>query len=379
MNQKSFAITTAMLAIGLCGPLRAESTTELRVGAFGGNIGNARVQVCFSSYGSAQYYYLRHRAGIRLELADVEDESVRFDLMKAALEKGDVEFAEASGGFASDSAPTGYWKLRADGDGWVGEWRNPAGTKQLPIKLARLPSSATDTTDSGECPSSYYAPLRDDLQITYADATFEGHAYRTLTTPAATAMALPEGAPAAKAIHDAAINWLKDQAVFGYECSAGNGSGSVALDRTLQPIVWTDDFLVQEDNLPETYCGGAHGNFEQNVIVWDLAKGQTIDTWSWIQDPSLEVTRSDDGEPHRSSFRELLNQRHPRNVANDTCAEFVDQMTIAPPYPSAEGLVFPTIFFHAMRVCGDAITLSWSDAEPHLSEAGKAALKRWTK
>ncbi len=379
MNQKSFAITTAVLAIGLCGPLCAESTTELHVGAFSGNIGSARVQVCFSSYGSAQYYDLRHRAGIRLEPADLPEGVDAAEWMQNEFSRGNLELVEASGSFASATPPTGIWHLQYESDGWRGEWRDPANSKQLPIRLARIKGITTTDADSGECPSSFYAPLRDDLQITYADATFEGHAYRTLTTPAATAMALPEGALAAKAIHDAAIHWLKDQAVFGYECSAGNGSGSVALDRTLQPMVWTDDFLVQEDNLPETYCGGAHGNFEQNFVVWDLAKGQTIDTWSWIQDPSLEVTRSDDGEPHRSTFRELLNQRHPRNVADDQCAEFLDQMTIAPPYPSAEGLVFPTIFFHAMRVCGDAITLSWSDAAPHLSKAGKAALKRWTK
>lgn len=355
----------------------AESTSSPRFGAFEGTIGTSRIRACFSSYGAAQYYYLRHHAGIRLEIAGVEDDALRADQAKAALAEGKIEFFEATSTWAKESDASGHWALRADAGGWSGEWRSPDDSKHLPITLKRLPGSDGELLPDGECPPAHFAPLRDDLRISYADAKFEGHAYRTLTTASAMAMDLPETAPAAKAIHAYAIRWLQDQAMFGYECAIGNGGGSIALDRTLQPVVWTNRFLVQEDNLPETYCGGAHGNFEQHHVVWDLDTGKTIDTWSWFNNPSIDVTQSEDGEPARPALRQLLHDHYPRVGPDEECREYLDIMSIDPPHPTADGLVFPTTFFHAMRACGDDITLTWEQAAPHLSEAGSSVQKQW--
>ena len=369
---KPIAIAAAVLLMHLSGASCAEPRSGPRFGAFEGTIGKSRIRACFSRHGAAQYYYLRHHAGIRLEIADVEDDALRLDMAKAALENGEIRFFEATSTWANASEASGFWTLRADAAGWSGEWRSPDKSKHLPITLKRLPGSDGELLPDGECPPAHFAPLRDDLQITYADADFEGHAYRTLTTASAMAMDLPGTTPAAKAIHDDAIRWLQDQAMFGYECAIGNGSGNVALDRTLRPVVWSGRFLVQEDNLPDTYCGGAHGNFEQHHVVWDLDTGKPIDTWSWFDHPSIDVTQTEDGEPVRSALRQLLHDHYPRIGPDEECREYLDIMSIAPPYPTAEGLVFPTTFFHAMRACGDPITLTWEQVAPHVSEAGKA-------
>ncbi len=376
---KPIATAAALLLMHFSGASCAESTSGPHVGAFEGTIGQSRIRACFSGYGAAQYYYLRHHAGIRLEMAGVEDDALRFDAAKAALEDGKIDFFEATGTWAKASEASGFWSLRADAAGWSGEWRSPDDRKRLPIALKRLPGSDGALLPDGQCPPSHFAPLRDDLRITYADAAFDGHAYRTLTTTAATAMDLPGTPPAAKAIHDYAIRWLQDQAMFGYECAIDNGGGNIALDRTLAPVAWNAHHLVMSDSLPETYCGGAHGFFEQNHVVWDLAHGEQIDTWTWIRngEDALRVTEAEDGELIRSAFLQLLHAHHPRNVADDECAEFVEQASIAPPYPAPTGLVFPTTFFHAMRACGDDITLTWEQAAPHLTDAGRAAMRAW--
>lgn len=376
---KPIAMAAALLLMHLSGASRAESTPGLHFGAFEGTIGKSRIRACFSGDGVAQYYYLRHHAGIRLEIAGVEDDALRFDRAKAALENGKIDFFEATSTWAKASEASGNWTLRANAAGWSGEWLSPDRSKRLPITLKRLPGSEGELLPDGQCPPAHFAPLRDDLQIIYADADFEGHAYRTLTTTAATAMDLPGTTPAAKAIHDDAIRWLQDQAMFGYECAIGNGGGSIALDRTLQPVVWTDRFLVQEDNLPETYCGGAHGNFEQHHVVWDLDTGRTIDTWSWFENASMDIKQSEDGEPERSALRQLLHDHYPRVGPDEACREYLDIMSIDPPYPTANGLVFPTTFFHAMRACGDPIPLTWEQAAPHLSDAGKVVMQEWSK
>mgnify|MGYP001457176568 CR=1 FL=1 len=73
-----------------------------------------------------------------------------------------------------------------------------------------------------------------------------------------------------------------------------------------------------------------------------------------------------------SPFRKALESRHPRNLADDECREVIALMSVSAPYPTRDGLVFPTSFFHAMRACGDDIVLPWREAEPFLNESGRA-------
>ncbi len=383
MRVSATTIRMAALLLGLAvgAEVRAEATATARVGAWHGTIGKSQVHVCFTKFGEGHYYYLRHRAGIRLEVPDAGDAADRFERLTNALTLGELDLVEASGTFGSDSAPTGLWTLHADGDGWTGDWRKPDGSRTLPIRLTRLPSTGrSPKVDGSDCPGEYYAPLRDDLRVTEDEAEFEGHRYSTLTTPSATAMAINAEAKVSNGINAHAKNWLEEQAVFAHDCALGTGSGKIALARTLEPIVWSQDFIVQLDNLPDTYCGGAHTFSQQNYIVWDLAGGERIDTWSWIDGGAalLKLTDTDDGEQVATSFRQLLHDRHPRNTADDQCAEVMNVMGINAPYPTARGLTFPTDFFHAMRACGNDVLLTWAQVAPYLSEAGQAAMKRST-
>ena len=50
---------------------------------------------------------------------------------------------------------------------------------------------------------------------------------------------------------------------------------------------------------------------------------------------------------------------------------------VQPPYPSAQGLVFNTHFFHAMRACNDEVPLGWKQLWPNLSTEGCAAAKQF--
>ena len=58
-------------------------------------------------------------------------------------------------------------------------------------------------------------------------------------------------------------------------------------------------------------------------------------------------------------------------IEGDDCREVLNLMSVQPPYPSAQGLVFNTDFFHAMRACNDEVPLTWKQLWPYLSAQGR--------
>lgn len=98
-----------------------------------------------------------------------------------------------------------------------------------------------------------------------------------------------------------------------------------------------------------------------------------VDTWAWLQggEKSLIAHTGKSGQPIASGLMRLIKQRHPRNEDGDDCREVLDHMSVKPPYPSMQGLVFSTGFFHAMRACNDEVPLTWKQLWPYLSAQGR--------
>jgi hypothetical protein len=343
-------------------------------GTWAGTLGRSKILTCFNAYGQGEYYDLRHRHPLRLQ-AEGDDVEQRDARLTAALADGHIRVSEVGGPSFEPTPPTGHWSLHAEGeDALLGEWTDPAGQRVVPLRLSRV---ATRGASDGECDAAYYAPIAENITITRDTATFEGRTYEQWTTADAVAMAPAADSPGATAIRTASEAWLRDRAVFAFQCEAGRGMVGEPLGASLEPVVWTDTLLVQRDGLPETYCGGAHGNFSTDYVVWDLQRGERIDPWTWITDgeAALRGTEREDGEVEASALSKALEARHPRNLPDDDCRDALAHMTVSAPYPTRDGLVFPNSFFHAMRACGDDIVLPWRDAEPFLSESGRA-LKR---
>jgi len=376
----------ALAAAALGGaPAWAETPSPPFAGVWAGTLGTARIQVCLVGDGSAEYYYLRHKRGIRLEAPGASANANGADLIARALASGRLELEERMQGPAADGKLTGRWKLQPDDKGGlVGAWTAPDGKAQAPIQLARVTApfkTRVSYAGGDDCHPSFYEPLRSGLRLKMADAKFEGHAYRTVETGQATALELPPGTPHAATINAHAIDWLKDQAVLAYQCEIGRGGTDEPLGSSLAPAVWSQAWLVLRDLLPDTYCGGAHGNAALSYVTWSLERGERVDTWKWIQGggQALKVRQNAAGDEIKAPLMQLLEQLHPRNQKDDECAEVIEQMDLSAPYPTSTALVFPTTFFHAMRACSDEITLSWKQAAPFLSAQGRAAMAASTK
>ncbi len=345
-------------------------------GTWAGSLGRSEIRACFSAYGQAEYYYLRHRHSLRLQ-AEGDDVEQRDAQLMAALADGRIRVSEVGGPSFEPTPPTGHWSLDAEGENaLLGEWTNPTGQRVLPLRLHRVAAQGA----SGECDDAYYAPIVEGLRITRDTATFEGRPHDQWSTADATAMVPPADSPGAAAIRAAGEAWLRDRAVFAFQCEAGRGMVGEPLGASLEPVVWTDTLLVQRDGLPETYCGGAHGNFSTDYVVWDLQRGERIDPWTWIVDgeAALRGTEREDGEVEASALSKALEAHHPRNLPDDECREVIAMMSVSAPYPTRDGLVFPNTFFHAMRACGDDIVLPWREAEPFLSDAGRAVMRAFS-
>lgn len=326
----------------------AAVAAETSAGAWKGRIGNAEVMVCFSETGS-EYYYLRHRRGVRLDAtgADSFDES------------------NATSNFPGEIS--GRWRIESrSATAITGTWTSPKGERRLPIRLERLPGKA--------CAPAFEEPLRRAVQVQRKPMNFEGHAYRELASEQAAAFELDAALPHAAALNRWAMDWLREQAVEAYGCDLSRGGPPEPLGRSLRPVVWNARFLVLQDLLPDTFCGGAHGNASLGYTTWSLAQGEIVDTWAWIQGGQKALMTKDNaqGEPVQAPLFRLLAQAHPRNAKDDDCAEFMDIMGVETPYPVADGMKFPTRFSHARRDCEDEVQLSWRQLAPFLSPAGKA-------
>jgi hypothetical protein len=219
----------------------ADTPSPPFAGVWAGTIGTARVQVCLAGDDSTEYYYLRHKRGIRLQASGAADNPRNEDLIAKALGSGRLELDERSTGTTLERRFTGRWKLQPDDRGGLsGTWSAPGGGQPLPVQLARLtrPFKTRESYPGGDpCHPSFYEPLKSGLRFTYSAAAFEGHLYRGVATGQAVAFEVPADTPHAAKINAYAIDWLKNQAVLAYQCDIGRGAGEAALDSSLTPLV----------------------------------------------------------------------------------------------------------------------------------------------
>jgi len=282
----------------------------------------------------------------------------------------------------SDDKASGHWQLEAKSPTEViGTWTVPSGGKEAPISLRKVSAAAPQApTYGGACGQAYYEPIRAAIQLKYQPAQFEGHAYREISSEEATSMDVPASVPHAGELNRYAIEWLRDQSAIAFDCNSGRGyGGDEPIGSSLKPMVWTPQFLVLQDLTPEIFCGGAHGSSSLSYVTWSLERGRLVDTWGWLQGGQKALVAHEDkqGQTIKSGLFRLIARAHPRNAEGDDCKDVLDQMSVQAPYPTAQGLVFPTDFFHAMRACNDEVTIAWKQLAPYLSAEGRTLAQSW--
>ncbi|HRH91776.1 MAG TPA: hypothetical protein PLW01_07665 [Agitococcus sp.] len=313
---------------------------EIYYGAWAGTIGKNKVQVCLAKYG-AQYYYLRHKVGISLEL-DENNPIQWFETVKNRK--------------TWDWDKTGSWTLDKITNNQIqGQWTSPNATQQELINLARIGNLEDDI-----CPSIFYQPIENSLNFQYGKDKFGQVSFKTIITKTGTAFEVPDSAKNSKKINAFIMEWLKEQAVAGYDCQLNGGGG---WSKELRPILWTKKWLVLIDILPDTYCGGAHGGWSIDHHTFNLTTGKKVNVATWFN----QKVNYEPNNDTKSAFTQLIEKLNPR----DDCDS---PMGLNEPYPLLNGLVFPTSYSHAERACEDEIFISYKDLQPYLSKEGKAAI-----
>lgn len=381
---RSKSLAALVVALGAAWAPAAGHAQDIPTGAWKGSLGQAQVMVCFTDVHQAQYYYLRHRQNIPLMPPQAaNDPGDNPQAIAQAWKAGDFRLDETAPGPNGESHVSGRWLLQATSPMQIaGTWTAPDTGKTLPIALRKATPVGPRQT-GGDCEQAFYEPLLAAIRPKQQAASIGSHSYQAVSSDEATTLQVPADLPHAKALNQFAMQWLRNQSVLAYDCSAGRGSrgfaGSEPIGSTLTPVLWTDAYLVLQDNMPEIFCGGAHGSSSLSYITWSWPKGRAVDTWAWLQggEKSLIAHASKSGQPIASGLMRLIAKLHPRNAEGDECREVLNLMSVQAPYPSAQGLVFNTNFFHAMRACNDEVPLGWKQLWPYLSNEGRAAAKQF--
>lgn len=328
--------------------LAADSDQVPYQGTWSGTIGNSKIQVCFNGKYDSAYYYLKHKAGIRLtQEEDTQDPNEWREQVINKEDRSDVL--------------TGIWKFTSVAqDSLVGNWLNPDTQQTLDIKLQRV-SGAKDG-----CDDAFYAPLMPE-KFRYSSGKLQNKAFKTIKTDTGTAFEVPKNVKNADKLNAFIQSWIKEQYVNGFDCKLNGGE---PWDKTLEPVFWTDRWLVIRDALPDTYCGGAHSSAALEYHVFDLDSGEQVNVWSWLIDGENSAASGQE-EGKKTKLRQLLEERNPR----DDCEELKNDFWLGQPYPTRKALVFITEYAHVARACEDEIGIDFKTIEPFLTPLGKEAVK----
>lgn len=373
-----FYLPAALLSALLLSSACAANEQHFPSGVWKGTIGTAAVMTCLTESGDSQYYYLRHQLGINLILAGGGNNTT--GAAATAWQTDRLELEEQVGG-NGEANISGHWLLEAkSANELIGTWRSPNGAKTVPIRLSKVVANGRrEAQNPDTCAQSYLDPIRASARLKYLIAKFGERNYRTVSSDQGTSFEVPPDTPHPDKVNRYALDWLRNQSVVAYDCSSNLGRLVEPLGSSLQPVVWTDQYLVLQDLMPDTFCGGAHGNSSLAYLTWSVPQGKLIDTWAWLQggQKALVAHAGKQGRAIPSGLFRLIAKAHPRNTKGDDCSEVIDQMSVQSPYPTAQGLVFGTDFFHAMRACNDAVQLDWKQLAPYLSEEGRVVIDNW--
>lgn len=337
-------LTGLFISILLCANLSAAEIPYN--GIWSGTIGTAKVQVLFAEneYDS-NYYYIRHKSPIRLEQNTQHPD----------------EWNENIGHW--EPKITGIWKLeQVSANTMKGVWINPDTKEELPIELKRVAALIKDKNGVANV-SAFYAPIINSLNYHYGVAKLGDIEYKTISTDSGVAFELPSTMKNVQKLNKYALEWLKEQAIASYDCQLSGGGG---WQESLTAQFLLGNLLVIEDNLPDTFCGGAHGTWSHTHIIYDMDNGDFVDTTSWIKD--FEKATYESGNDEKIKFRELIESLNSRSEEDN------NYFSLDAPYPTKEGLVFHTSHPYVARACDEDILILYKDLAPYLTPTGKKAV-----
>lgn len=346
----------------------AQASELAYAGVWQGTVGERPALVCFEPFGSS-FYDARDLHGLRLQEASSQ-------AYAGGPERPETVRAWQVGGWNS---PQGSWIIdSADAQHISGHWRSADGRSSQPIQLTPLAGAAAEGSCShphGALASADSAFLRyNGARIEAATrqqqpARYHGHEYIQLTTTGGSAPQLPAQAPGAAGINAFTDAWLQTQTASAWDCEMGaralTGQPPAAPEwqRSLTPVLWNAHWLVLQDELPATFCGGAHDTRALSWHVLELASGQPVEVLDWLHTSGEGVSRQP-AAPLQQRIAAL------RDTGSDCASDY--SLT---PYPQPSGMAFQLEYPHVMAACSSTVLIPWNEMTPYLTPAGQQAMQ----
>jgi hypothetical protein len=301
-------------------------------GAWTGRIGNSAINACFSK-SDGQYFYQRQLEGIQLSAPEEKDDSWR--------------------------EPDGTWKIsRVTEFELEGVWLGDG--KRLTIRLTRL-----GPLRDGECGAAYYEPVVNGIKYEFSDAHVGALPLRLVKSPLGQSFELKGTSPAIRQINFFSRRWRESQAINAFSCKLNGGEVGES-ELTAGSVI--GHYLLVQENEPDNFCGGPHGNSAHATYLFDLRTGQKVNTYAWLANGEASLVEPAEGKP-KPPLRKLLEKLNQR----DDCEGM--SYDVRAPFPTAKGLAFSTSYPQAGHACNEDIEVSYARLAPFLSAEGKAFVK----
>lgn len=368
-------LALAMIATCCSSYAHAASLPPEPWGIWSGEIGKQAVQVCFqkTSWGEfGAYYYLSHLGIIVLQPSHTGSSS-------------GIEWSEDSS--AKKPAASPRWMLRpVRNDRLTGTWT--VAEKELPIALVRVRPSTPDGAACGDASFSYWRAVKP--VITRSRKSVDGIGYTALIAKVGkhfdaslSSFQLDGAAPAIGRINAGLRATLpsraEDSDYFGCMMSnlGSNGSDGEYGD-DITPVLLTRRWMVIQ-RISSSSCGGAHPNYGVEWQTYDLAAGESVDLWTWLNPVAATVTPRNGYSDVEITpgLRTLLTQHWPRS--DDDCSDVAEYASRWNVRLTREGFAFTPSLPHAGLACVDDVELSFAQLAPLLNNKGRtnvAAIRR---
>jgi hypothetical protein len=339
-------------------------------GVWDGKIGNLPVRVCFNQrdWGTFGGYYYRSRLDtIPLQQPDGQTKS----------------FVE---GHSDSDAKAPRWTIETISAGKLsGRWKQAGRT--LPIQLTRVPTDGL-SEDETPCGSRiFHQPRFVDVRITTKPGRIDWLQYTRLIldhrghfgdSVSVESFALPGSSPAIRQINaklreplaEGADDW-RSCIIWAWNVSPHGGEFSQAIVPTMITRRW-----VSAKDSSGDYCGGAHPNYGEYPLTFDLVSGAAVDLHDWFDDKAMIRERHGAAREVSTTISAAFRTHLLASwKADDSeCREVVreaEHWTIA---LTRTAFLFSPSLPHVAQACAEEFPLPFAKAAPYLNAEGRKNL-----
>ncbi|MTW12266.1 hypothetical protein GM658_16795 [Pseudoduganella eburnea] len=198
------------------------------------------------------------------------------------------------------------------------------------------------------------------IDYAYSSARIGNLEIRIVNSPVGASFDLAGVSPAAGKINAYTKHWRDEQAASARECRS-NGDPGWQSKLTAKQVIGR--YLLVIDETGQNVCGGALDNSHHYTDIFDLDSGDKVNACGWL------AGRCEGLENYGHPLSRLGEMIKERARTSPGCQILSSMYGVPEPYPTADGLAFPTI--HDAKDCDVEVLVSYDEIAPFLSAEGK--------